>query len=78
MAFFMPDFIFNNFTSIYFKNFPWNLNVLKHKNKFILNADINSENPFLFLQTYNENNMNKISEIEIDVANNNMESTLLE
>lgn len=48
-AFFMPDYIFNNFTSIYFKNFPWNLNVIKNKNKFIFSADISSENPFLFL-----------------------------
>lgn len=78
VAFFMPDYIFNNFTSIYFKNFPWNLNVIKNKNKFIFSADISSENPFLFLQTFNENNMNKISEIEMDVATNNMESTLME
>lgn len=45
----MPDYIFNTFTSIYFKNFPWNMNILKNKNKFIFTADINSENPFLFL-----------------------------
>lgn len=78
VAFFMPDYIFSNFTSIYFKNFPWNLNISKNKNKFIFSANISSENPFLFLQTYNENNMNKISEIEMNVANNNQESTVIE
>ena len=77
-AFFMPDYVFRTLTTINKRNFPWNIKIMKEGNKYIFYAEISEENPFLIFQTYNENNLTKLPEDELKVANQNQESSLCE
>lgn len=77
-AFFMPDYVFRMLTTINKRNFPWNIKIMKEGNKYIFYAEISEENPFLIFQTYNENNLKKLPEDELKVANENQESSLCE
>lgn len=77
-AFFIPDYIFNQLIAIIKKYYPWNFKILKNKNKFIFYEEISQENPFLFFESYDENDLENCPETEIELAEINQESTLIE
>lgn len=77
-AFFVPEFIFTQILAVNKKVYPWYFRIIKEGNKFIFYEKISPENPFLFFQTMNENDLENMPDSELELAAMNEENTLVE
>lgn len=77
-AFFIPEFLFTQLLAVNKKLFPWFFKIIKENNKFIFYEKLSPENPFLFFQTMDENEMANVNMEELTIAQLNEENTLIE
>jgi hypothetical protein len=77
-AFFMPDYVFLNLTTISKQDFPYNITVNKNGNKFIMYAELTKDNPLAICKTFNETANRTVAETESEVLNSALETTLIE
>ena len=77
-AFFMPDYVFLNLTTISKQEFPYNITVNKSGNKFIMYAELTKDNPLAFCKTFNETATRTVAESENEVLKSALETTIIE
>lgn len=77
-AFFMPDYVFMTLAVIAKKDFPRNITVEKSGNKFLLYAEVDAYNPFIYLSTYKENSNKDFTDNEKELGEQAERQTCVE
>ena len=77
-AFLMPDYIFLLLATVSKKEFPRNVGIRKEGNKCYLYTEVASDNPFVYLTTYNENDTQNLPETEEELGGQTERATFAE